>query len=500
MSAETATDFSAHLPALAVMVPLMTAPLVVIFRNSKVAFGLSLAAAWSVFGMILKTLMLTLEHGGWVYELGGWKAPIGIVYNVDTVAAFVMLIVSGIGALVLSYAPMSVAREIPENRQTLFYSAFLLAMTGLLGMTITGDAFNVFVFLEISSLASYTLVAMGSSRNGFTAAYRYLIMGAIGGTFILIGIGLMYMMTGTLNMADLAERLPEVAHTRTIMASFAFVIVGAGLKLALWPMHTWLPNAYTYAPSVASAFISATGTKVMVYVMLRFVFGIYGTEFAFTELSLGLPFAVLGLGGIYAASTAAIFQTNFKRLLAYSSVGQIGYIVLGMSLATVGGLAAAILHLFNHAIMKAGLFMAAGHINHQVGSVRLADLEGIGRKMPITMGLIAIGGAGLIGVPLTVGFVSKWVLISALAEQDLWWVVGLALASSLLAVAYIWRFVEVAWIREPAPALEHVTEVPFWLWGPTAVMMTLSIVFGVWGAGTTEVAMEAARILLGVAA
>ena len=159
-------------------------------------------------------------------------------------------------------------------------------MTGLLGIAVTGDIFNVFVFLEISSLSAYALIALGKDRRALTAAYQYLIMGSVGATFIVIGIGLMYGMTGTLNMADLAERIPAVAATRTIPVAFAFLAVGISLKLALFPLHLWLPSAYAYAPSAVTAFIASTATKVAVYMLLRFFFTIFGARSRFDVMQL----------------------------------------------------------------------------------------------------------------------------------------------------------------------------------------------------------------------
>jgi multicomponent Na+:H+ antiporter subunit D len=291
---------------------------------------------------------------------GGWPAPWGIEYRIDYLNAYLILLVSAMGAIILVPAQTSIRRELQENRHTYFYTAYLLCLTGLLGILSTGDAFNVFVFLEISSLSSYTLIALGSDRRALTAAYQYLIMGTIGATFIIIGVGLMYMMTGTLNMFDLFQRLPEVHNSRTVLSAVGFFIVGVCLKLALFPLHLWLPNAYAYAPSVATAFLAATSTKVAVYVLIRCIFSIFGIEFVDTVLPLQQIFIVLALAGIFAASISAIYQLNIKRLFAYSSVAQIGYMILGLAIGTELGITATMLHLFNHALMKAALFLAIG--------------------------------------------------------------------------------------------------------------------------------------------
>ena len=263
---------AAHYPALQVVAPLIAAPLCVLLRRGALAWLVAVAVSWIALAIAIQLLIQVTATGPVSYELGGWAAPWGIEYRVDSVNAFVLLIVSGISAVTAPYARGTIAREIPEDRHHLFYSAYLLCLTGLLGITITGDAFNVFVFLEISSLSSYALISLGSERKALTAAYQYLVMGTIGATFFLIGVGLIYAMTGTLNMADIAARLDPVEHTRTVLAAFAFIVVGLGLKLALFPLHLWLPNAYAYAPSAVTVLLAATATKVAVYTMLRFVF------------------------------------------------------------------------------------------------------------------------------------------------------------------------------------------------------------------------------------
>jgi multicomponent Na+:H+ antiporter subunit D len=274
-------------------------------------------------------------------------------------------------------------------------------------MAATGDAFNLFVFMEISSLSMYVLIALGRNRRALMASYQYLIMGTIGATFYVIGVGLLYLVTGTLNLADMAQRLPEVVEDRAVLAALAFITVGVCLKLALFPLHLWLPNAYAYAPSAVTAFIAGTATKVAVYVLLRFYFSIFGGSSVFAQMPMSEILLVLSIAAMFLASLTAIYQTDFKRLLAYSSVAQIGYITLGISFASDTGVTAAIVHLFNHAVTKTALFMMAGIVVLRLGGVRMDGMGGIARSMPYTSFGIVLGGLSLIGVPGTVGFISK---------------------------------------------------------------------------------------------
>ena len=483
-----------QLPALQVVIPLISAPICMLFRRIPMAaWAVAVAVSWLCLGISLALLTQVLATGPISYPLGDWAAPWGIEYRIDQISAFVLVIVSAIGAVVAPFSRASVLREVSQRRIYLFFVMYHLCLAGLLGIAITGDAFNLFVFLEISSLSSYALISLGEDRRALTAAYRYLIMGTIGATFYVIGVGLMYMMTGTLNLADLANRIPEVAHTRTIQAALAFLTVGIGLKLALFPLHTWLPNAYTYAPSVVSAFLAATATKVAIYALIRIYFTVFGATDIFEVKQILL---VLAVAAMFVASLVAIYQNDVKRLLAYSSVAQIGYIVLGISFATATGLTAGIIHLFNHALMKCALFLALGCVFLRLRSVNIGSLAGIGRTMPWTTAAFVAAGLSLIGIPPTVGFVSKWTLIQAALEKESYLIAALILLSSMLALVYIWRVVEAAYLRPAPKGHEAVGEAPLSMVVPTWIMSAACIYFGIDATRTLEVARSAASFLL----
>ena len=487
---------AAHLPILQVALPLLAAPACVIARRGRLPWLIALATSGLALGVAVALLVQVLDHGPISYALGGWIAPIGIEYRADLPSAFVLLIVAGITATVMVYAHTSVAHEIPADRLHLFYAALLLSFAGLLGIAITGDAFNAFVFLEISSLSSYVLISLGADRRALRAAFQYLVLGTIGATFILIGIGFLYMMTGTLNIVDLGDRLATLGPNRTVMVGFAFLTVGLSLKIALFPLHLWLPDAYAYAPSAVTAFLAGTTTKVAIYLLLRFFFAVFTAVYPLDALPLESFFLPLSLIAVVVASTVAIFQRNVKRMLAYSSVAQIGYIVLGVSLASKTGLTAALVHLFNHALMKGGLFLTLGCIFFRVGSVQIADLRGLGRRMPLTMLAFVIGGLSLIGLPLTVGFVSKWTLILAAFERGWWPLAVFVLLTSLLAAAYLWRVVEAAYLHPPEPSAAPVREAPPSMLAPAWLLIASCVYFGIDTSLTLGVAGRAAEFLL----
>lgn len=489
---------TAHLPILQVIIPLMAAPICLILKRTQLVWLFSLFASGLAFTISVLLLQQVMTSGVISYELGGWQAPWGIEYRIDKLNAFLLLIITSISTLVLIAAQSSIEKEIPKEKHTLFYVLYLLSLTGMLGIVATGDAFNVFVFLEISSLSAYALIALGKNRQALWASYQYLIMGTIGATFILIGIGLMYQMTGTLNMQDLSQLLPEVAETRTVFVAFAFVTVGVCLKLALFPLHLWLPNAYAYAPSIVTAFFAATATKVAVYLLIRFTFSVFGLSFSFTTIPLQTLFMALGLIGIFVASSTAIYQHNIKHVFAYSSIAQIGYMIVGFSLSSMTGLTSTLLHLFNHALMKSAIFLALAAVMLRVGNVQLDNFRGLARQMPLTMAAIVVGGLSLIGVPLTVGFVSKWYLLTALVEQGWWPIAVLILLGSLLAVVYVWRIVEVAYFKEPLANSPVVKEAPAIFLVPIWVLVIANVYFGIDTRLSVQVAEAAAQSLFGV--
>ena len=494
-SPEAMTLF-AHLPALQIVVPLVAAPICALLFNPRLASAFAALVGVVTFAISITLLDQVLKGGEIVYRMGGWEPPWGIVYVIDPLNALLLCLVSGMAAIVIPAVRLGIGAETTERSRRLFLTLALLALTGMLGIVITGDAFNLYVFLEISSLASYALVATGNDRRAAPAAFNYLVQGTIGATFILIGIGLLYMMTGTLNMSDLGVRIADLHDTAPVQAALAFILVGAAVKAALFPTHLWMPNAYTYAPSLVSAFFGATATKVGAYIMIRFIFTVFGAEWVFGQMMVGWILVPLGIAAAFAGSLVAIWQTDLKRMLAYSSVAQVGYISAAIGLGNRDGLIAAIVHVFNHGLMKGALFMVMACVILRLGRADISSFRGLGRRMPVTMGCFVIAGLSMIGVPLTVGFVSKWYLVLGAIEAGAWPVAVLVVMSSLLAVIYIWRVVEVAYFA-PAPDSARIREAPALLLVPTLLLTVLCVTFGVATDTTVGVAGHAVNFLIG---
>jgi multicomponent Na+:H+ antiporter subunit D len=308
------------------------------------------------------------------------------------------------------------------------------------------------------------------------------------------------MMTGTLNFADMEARIAEVSDQRPILVAAGFITIGLALKAAVFPLHVWLPNAYTHAPHIVTAFVAACSTKVALYVLLRFDFFVFQGNLEDHLIQFAGFMIPLALLGIVVGSAVAVVETDLKRMLAYSSVAQIGYILLGASFASVTGLMASIIHMFNHALAKGALFLAVAAVGMRLSHLTLDGISGIARVMPWTMAGFAVAGASLVGIPGTAGFVSKWLLLQAAMEHG---AIGFAAAavvvvSSLAAVAYIWRIIERAWFGTPetAESVVAVQEAPWPLLAVLWIAAAANIYFGLVPALPLDLAASSADELL----
>lgn len=403
-----------------------------------------------VFGAV--GLVTVVRDGPLTYDLGGWPPPIGIEYVLDPLSAFMVTIVALIGLLVCVY-PVEVAFDLRPGRGVPVYALALLLLTGLTGVMLSGDLFHLFVMLEIYAIATYGLVSLGGDRGTF-AAFRYLLLGTLGSGLYLLGVGFLYFSTGTLNMADLAAALPAIADSPAVLGGLGLIVIGLALKMALFPLHIWLPDAHSYSPPGVAALLAAVQVKAGAYSLVRILFDVFGPSYLGAE---GLPVSTalvwFGLAGVVVGSVLAIRQTDIKRMLAYSTVAQLGYIGVGIGLATPLALIGALLHVLNHALMKSALFLVAGGIIQRTHLKAIPRFAGLGKRMPLTMFGFAIAALSMVGIPPLAGFWSKFYLVLGAVEVGHWTVAIVIGVSSLLTLVYFLRLFEQIFVREPTEAL-----------------------------------------------
>jgi multicomponent Na+:H+ antiporter subunit D len=435
-----------QLPILPVLLPLVGALLqpIVALATGRLAWPLALAAAAATGAAAVAGLADVLARGPRHYAVGGWAPPWGIEVVLDPLSGFTASVIGLVATVTLLAGGPSVRRS-PGRDEGTYYALALLLLTGLQGMVVSGDLFNVFVFLEVASISSYALVASGGGP-ALAAAFRYLVLGTVGASFYLLGVGCLYALTGTLNMADLAARLPATPASPLFPGGVAFLAVGLAIKMGLFPLHGWLPDAYGRAPAAVAALMAPIATKAAVYVLARVLLYVLPSG----GLPLGATLGWAGGLGILAGGALAVTQTDARRLLAYSSVSQMGYIALGLGLANESGLAGAYLHVLSHALMKAALFLTVAAAALDGRGPTLAGLRR-GPRMPITGACAVVAALSMVGVPPASGFFSKWYLLEGAFAAGQPLLAGVILAGSLLAAVYMYRLTEAVWFGEAGP-------------------------------------------------
>jgi multicomponent Na+:H+ antiporter subunit D len=430
------------------------------------------ARAASFVGLFRVSIDGPLHH-----ELGGWPPPIGIEYVLDPLSAFMACIVALIGLLVVIY-PVDAAFDLRPPRGAPLYPLALLLLTGLMGVMLSGDLFHLFVFLEVYAIATYGLVSLGGDRATF-ASLRYLLLGTVGSGLYLLGVGFLYFTTGTLNMADMAATLPAIADSPTVLGAMGLIVIGLALKMALFPLHVWLPDAHSYAPPAVAALLAAVQVKAAAYALVRILFEVFPPDLVFGGLPIVRALAYFGAAGIIVGSVMAVRQTDFKRLLAYSTVAQLGFIGLGIGLANPLGLIGALLHVLNHAVMKSCLFLVAGGILAQAGVKAIPRFAGLGRRMPLLMGGFAVAALSMVGIPPTAGFFSKWYLLLASLDAGDWLLAAVIVASTLLTAVYFLKVFERVFTGDVADeAVAAATEPGGRVLAPVLVLAGAIVVIG----------------------
>lgn len=440
--------------------------------------------AWAVViatGALATVLVAQLvAEGPFSATPGGWAAPYGIELRFDRFAAWVLPL-TGLFALVIPYAWRYVAATLEPERWASFYALLLVVCGGLIGASVTADLFNLFVFLEVTSLASYALVAVGGRGVAAWAALKYLFLGAVAALLVLFGTALLFALTGSLNFADVAARLPLVEARAPIALAFASFVVAFLLKAAVFPLHVWLPDAHAIAPSPVSAVLSGMVVKLGIVGLLR-VLQLFHTADVLPLAGFHLALAWTGAVAIVVGAFLAIFQDDLKLMLAYSTISNVGYIVLGIGLASPSALIGAAVHVANHALIKTTLFLAAGALIHQTGFRTLSDLRGAARTMPQTAAAMAIGAVSIVGLPPTAGFVCKWYIALGAFEADRAGF-GFALVfGALFIFVYYLRMVNALYFQAPVhAAVAEARDPPWSMRAPLLLLAALCLALGVLG-------------------
>lgn len=427
-----------------IVIPLGAALLIALLgrRLRHVPDSLSLAAALTLLSLSLYTANSVILHKAVSYKIGNIPGIAGLTLSADGLSGFMLVVLNLIGCLALVY---SVSYMKIYTDKWKFSSLFMLMLTGLNGVLISTDIFSLYVFMELASIAGYALVAFGTEAEDLEAAFKYAIMGSLASIFVLLGIALLYSYTSTLNMSDMASVL--ALKPRGLLIGFVSVLflAGFGLKSALVPFHAWLPDAHSSAPTPVSAVLSGVFIKVVgIYALARVFFNVIGVSD-----KLLFVLMLLGIISMVAAAFLAVAQSDIKRMLAYSSISQIGYIVfafgIGTPLAILGGL----FHLFNHAIFKSLLFFNAGSVEHSTGRRSLNKLSGLNSSLPVTGFSSLIGSMSISGVPPLGGFWSKLIIIIAAASAGHFVLAIIACLISIVTLVYYSRFQSVVFYGEP---------------------------------------------------
>ncbi len=454
-------------------------------------------AAAMVFNLVvsLRLLPRALE-APIVARTAGLPPPFSIYLVAGPLGMMLSVLISLVGLLIAVYAIGYIGRG-PVGR---YHALYLLLLTGATGVVLTGDLFNLFVFFEILCISSYALVGYRGDKPGIESAAKYLIQGAIGSSFALVGIGFLYGLFGTLSMADIGRNITSVSPMAVFM-SMAFLITGFGVEAAIFPLNAWLPDAHSSAPSSISAILSGIAIKAGIYAVARVVFTVYGAE------AILLFVAVIGLVTLLVGEMSAFNQNNIKRLLAYSSIGQMGLIVFALGLASATGVEGALFVVVSHALAKALLFLSVGYMIYRTGSMEISSLHGMGRRMPVSSLCFTIGAFSLIGLPPFIGFPGKFMIIrAALTKADALFTVliAIALVGTVVEGAYFFRIVQGLYFRAAPEGVGANpggdVEAPFSALVPICVLAAAIVAVGVWPYALIRYLAPAAADLLDKAA
>lgn len=487
-----------HLPIVLVVVYLVAAFLLPLLSRIKGFRPAWFAMAANVAGLALAvaTVFNLAKSGTYSYFLGGHAAPVGIEFSIDWVTVLLHLTINIISLMIVIYCVRDLSREVKPGHEGWYYTLFFLLLAALNTLAMAFDMFTIFVFTEIGTLTACALVAIKPKALCVEAAFKYLILSTLGSGMILLGISLVYMTTGHLNIGAVAQLLPAAfeLYPLNILVALSLFIIGLGIKAALFPLHIWLPDAHSSAPTPSSALLSGLVVKLFIVVLGRLIFQMFGPGL-FGQVPIPEVILLLSTFGIFAGSLMAISQTDIKRMLAYSTVAQVCYIFIGFALVSRSGIEGGLLHIFNHAVMKSLLFLAAGCIIYKTGIRRIGDLVGIGYRLPLTMVAFSVGALSMVGIPGFSGFISKLTLAFGALEAGKPFYLAVIVISSLLNAVYYLPIVVRAFFGRPHNRFQW-DKLPVLLLAPVIVLALVNIYFGIFPGSLQELVRMAAKTWL----
>ena len=476
-------------PALLVTVPLLAAFVIYgcSWLHKRSCLFMALLGLTIPFAISVALLKKVLINGHISYHLGGWDPPWGIAYELDPINAIVLVAVTTVALVNLIATSKEIETRFSDRRGA-FYALYLLFVVGLLGIVATGDLFNLYVLLEIASITGYSLIAMGDPARAPLSSLNYVFMGTIGACFYLLGVGYIYIMTGSLNMADVHVLLPPLYHSSAIVVAFIFCLVGVMIKMGFFPLHSWLPNAYTYVPSPAASLIAPLMTKVMAYVMIRLMISVFSPKFVFSSIAASNAVVWLACLAIVMGALMALAQRDVRRMLTYIIVSEIGYIVGGAWIGNATAMSGAVLHIINDVLMTFCVFLSLGAIARSTKGYQIENFSGLFKKIPVTMATFVVSGLSIIGIPPTCGFFSKWYLILGAIEGGHYGFIVVLLLSSLINIILFFRIFEEAFFVYPKINAVHtegeasiaIAETPFVTLIPLVLTAILLIFTGIY--------------------
>lgn len=469
---------SASIIPLFVAIPLAGAFLTVLFKRIKgIPDILGVIASAGTFVLSI-LFILKMELGQrLICNVGNWGGfqevmgrIVGIQLVMDGLTLFMLITVNFIAFLVAVYSVNYMTRYTDKWQ---FYSLFLLMLAGMNGVLITGDIFNLFVFVEVASLASYALVAFGTEKRELEASFKYAVMGGVASLFILLGVVFLYSYTGTLNMANMTQVIAGSENPAIMYLVFALLLTGFGLKAAMVPFHAWLPDAHPSAPAPISAMLSGVLIKALgVYAIARVFFTIFGGPDDIKIILMTLGAISMGVGAL-----VALRQWDMKRLLAYSSISQVGYIMLGLGIGTPLGIMGALFHLFNHSVFKSLLFLDSGAVEYATGTRNMKEMGGLSKKLPVTSGSTLAGAVSLAGIPPFAGFWSKLIIIIAAVQANHMKLAAWAVLMSIVTIAYVLKVTRFVFLGALKDKFVNVKEVPAFM-RISLILLALVCIFG----------------------